>query len=338
MQPVDRPAPAPLSWSWSRLALGVVYAAPAAVVALSDPAKGLAMAVGVLPAAAVGLAPSRRRRGLVVLVGALAGVSMVIGASVAAHAVLAVLTIFALCVAVAVTVSVPGRRLAPVAMALGLPLVGAGLSFDSVASAASLALLIVTGSVYAWLVSLVWPERDAPERPPRQVPPRRAMLGYGVQLGLAGAASAAFGLAAGLDHPGWACTAALLVSRPRAEELHARGVGRSVSVLGGAVVACGVALAGPSDAVRALLVVLALAGAAATAGSRWYVTPFFSTVLVLSMLLVGDEADAAHWFLERVVETLVGVALALLAAWLVPRTLGPLLRRSGPGDPARRRP
>jgi hypothetical protein len=315
----DSPERGPLSWSWSRLGLGVAYAAPATVVAFDDPARGLALAVGVLPAAAVGLPASRRRRAGVVVVGALAGVSMVIGSVVAPYPVVAVLTVFALCVAVAAAVAVPGRRLAPLAMALGLPLVGAGLSFDSVGSAAGMALLMLAGSVYAWLVSLAWPERDVPQPPARPVPARRAMLVYGVQIGVAGAVAAAIGLALGLDHPGWACTAALLVSRPRLRDAHVREVGRSLSVLAGSLLACVIALAGPSDGVRALLVVVALAGAAATAGSRWYVMPFFSTLLVLSLLLVGDETHAGHWFAERVGETLLGVALALAAAWTVPR-------------------
>ena len=67
-----------------------------------------------------------------------------------------------------------------------------------------------------------------------------------------------------------------------------------------------------------MLVLLTLAAGSGTSGSRWYVFPFFSTVLVLSMLLLDESESAAHWFLERVALTLLGVALALLAAWVVP--------------------
>jgi uncharacterized membrane protein YccC len=142
------------------------------------------------------------------------------------------------------------------------------------------------------------------------------MLVYGMQIGLAGAAGAALGFASGVDHPGWACTAALLVSRPDRRQLDARGWGRGASVVLGALVACTIAAFSPSDPVIAVLVLVTLAVGTGTSGSRWYVFPFFSTVLVLSMLLLDETESASHWFLERVGLTLLGVALALLAAWV----------------------
>ncbi|GAA1835241.1 hypothetical protein [Agromyces salentinus] len=53
-----------------------------------------------------------------------------------------------------------------------------------------------------------------------------------------------------------------------------------------------------------------LAGAVATAASGWYVLPFFSTTIVLSMLLLGEDETPGHCFVERIVLTLVGVGLA----------------------------
>ena len=44
-------------WDWTVAALSSVYTLPAAGVALSDPQNGLALAVGVLPAAIAGLLP-----------------------------------------------------------------------------------------------------------------------------------------------------------------------------------------------------------------------------------------------------------------------------------------
>ena len=53
--------PAGLSWNWSRFALGAVFALPGILVAPFAPTVGIALAVGVLPAAAYGL-PARRSR------------------------------------------------------------------------------------------------------------------------------------------------------------------------------------------------------------------------------------------------------------------------------------
>jgi hypothetical protein len=68
-----------LVWEWTPAALGALYALPAAVVILRDPSRGLALSVGVLPAAIVGLAPTRRQRLAVVVLGACVGVPMLIG-------------------------------------------------------------------------------------------------------------------------------------------------------------------------------------------------------------------------------------------------------------------
>ena len=51
-----------IAWSWPHALVGVVYAIPAATVALRDPQLGIPLAVGVLPAAMVGIPPRRRSR------------------------------------------------------------------------------------------------------------------------------------------------------------------------------------------------------------------------------------------------------------------------------------
>ncbi len=73
-----------------------------------------------------------------------------------------------------------------------------------------------------------------------------------------------------------------------------------------------------------MLAVLAIAGAAGTRGSHWYVTPFFSTCLVLVMLLYANPSVAnEQWrFAERVDETILGVGLAYAFGLLLPRVIG----------------
>jgi uncharacterized membrane protein YccC len=312
------PPRSPIAWSWRNVGFGAVVAAPAAITAVFDPASGVPLAVGVLPAAALGLRSTRGERVMVALVGAVAAVSLLLGSIVAPQPVLAVVMVFALCVAVAALASDPRRRLAPVMLMLGLPLYGAGLSEGNWTTGLAAALLIAAGSLYAWLISLLWPQGESRERPERPAVPRRAMVVYGVQIGLAGAAGAALGFALGVDHPGWACTAALLVSRPVRDQLDTRAWGRSASVLLGSVVACGIAALALPDPAIAAVVLATLAAASGTTGSRWYIFPFFSTVIVLSMLLLDETQTPVHWLIERVGLTLAGVALALLAAWLVP--------------------
>lgn len=53
-------------------------------------------------------------------------------------------------------------------------------------------------------------------------------------------------------------------------------------------------------------------GATATSGSRGYVLPTFTTLLVLVVLLARDPQDAGERFRERVSETALGVAVVAL--------------------------
>ncbi|GAA5035008.1 FUSC family protein [Microbacterium fluvii] len=311
----DSPA---VAWSWRNAAHGAVLALPAAVLGLLDPSLALPLAVGVLPAAALGLRSTRQERALVMVVGATAAISLFLGAAVSPWPVVAVVTVFVLCVFVATLAADPTRRLAPLVLTLGLPLYGAGLSEGSWAKGLAAAALLLAGTVYGWLVSLAWPEGAASARPSHATAPRSFLIVYGVQIGLAAAVGAALGYALGVDHPGWACAAALLVSRPDRAQLDARAWGRSMSVIAGALAAALIAVLALPPAGLSVVLIALLGAAAGVSGSRSYIFPFFSTALVLA-LLIGDEPQTiGHWLVERVVLTIVGVLLALGAAWLVP--------------------
>lgn len=179
---------------------------------LSDRSRGLALALGVLPAAIVGLMPTRRGRLAIIVLGTAIGVPMFIGGLLAAAPVLAVVAIAGLGIGSALLAA--RARLGQVAMTLSLPMVGVGLSYPAVGKAAGLAGLMVAGSVFGCLVSMLWPEHagaPAPAAGPK------ATLGYGIGLGAAGATAAAIGFLLDLEHVGWACAVALLVMRPAAE-------------------------------------------------------------------------------------------------------------------------
>ena len=311
------------------LLLGVVYAIPAAVLVLSSVPKGLAAAVGVVPAATVGLPPTRRARRFIALLGGVVGVPILVGSLVASVPGVAVVALVLLGVAAA-WLAEQATRLGQLALTLGLPMVGVGLSYTDHAQAAELALVMIGGSLYAFAVSLLWPEVVAPPSPPPQPAPT---LLYGLCLGLAGATAAAIGFALDLDHVGWAATAAMLVMRPAREMQRLRSVGRLISVATGAIVGIAVARLEPSAAAYSVVIVVTVAAVAATNRSRWYVTPLFTTFLVFLLLLQSNPDTAASRFGERMSETLLGVGLAYVFGLALPELLRSRKGRS-PTSPA----
>ncbi|MEW2518420.1 FUSC family protein [Actinacidiphila alni] len=303
-------------WSWGAFARGAVYAVPGALVALRDPGAGLALTVGVLPAALVGLPARRRARFAAVLVGVCTGLPMVLGSLLVQVRWLAVPGIFLLAYAAAVLAA--RRRAGVLLMSLGLPMAGAGLSYDDVSEALGIAGLIVAGSAYAWLVSLLWPGTPPVRRTPPPLQTPRAARAYGLRLGAAGAAAAACGLALAPTHPGWPVVAALIVMRPQPQMQQLRSVGRVLSVLVGGAVALLLLHADPPHWAYAVTAAGTLALAAATQGSRWYLTPAYSTVLVLLLLLHADPAQAPQRADERFWATVTGVALAYVFGLRLP--------------------
>ena len=310
-----------LTWSTSAALRGATYAVPAAVLLLHDVPTGLGLALGTIPAAVLPLAPRRRKRYVAAVIGALAGAGMLTGALLAAAgAWVAVPALFLIAVGSAQLAA--RRPFGLYVMSLCVPLVGAGLSYDDVGTAAALALAFVIGATYSWLVSLAWPETAVlePPGPPAPHGPamNAAMLDYGIRLGLAGAVCAAIGFALDLDHIGWAVTAALIVMRPSPEVQRLRSIGRLGSVSIGALVAIAVVETTPTAGVLAAATVVALAAAAGTTGGRWYVTPVFSTFLVFLLLLYAHPDQASDRFWERINETLLGVGVACVCGLLVP--------------------
>ena len=308
--------PPNLVWDWSVAALGALYALPAAVVALSDTQKGIALAVGVLPGAIAGLLPRRRGRLAIVVLGAAIGVPMFLGGLLAGVPVLAVVAIAALGVGAAALAA--RFRLGTIAMTLCLPMFGVGLSYSDIDKAAGLAGLMVLGSVFACAVSMLWPERPPAARRSPPPPAAKPTLGYGLRLGAAGATAAAIGFIADLEHVGWACAAALLVMRPSADMQRLRSAGRILAVAAGALAGAALVRLHPPAAVYSVAIIAVIASAGATHRSRWYVTAGFTTFLVFLMLLYSDPQTATRRFNERVLETLLGVGIAYFYGLALP--------------------
>lgn len=315
--PPARARSTPVTWSWPHALVGVAFALPALVVTLIDPGLGVPLAVGVLPAAMLGIPARRRDRRAILAVGVLAGLAMFVGGILAHLPIYLAAALLLTCVvgAALLAATIAAGRLM---LSLCAPLVGAGLSYDDWGTSAATLGLLIVGACYAWLVSLLWPSHAAPARPPQPMPSRRPMLDYGVRMGSAAAIVYLIADSLGLDHPGWAPAACLLVARPQLDLLQRRGVGRVLSVLVGALAAALLLMATPSKATLALVAVVALAATAATAGSRWYVTSTFTTLLVVVMLLYGHPEAATATIDQRVGETILGVAAAYLFGWALP--------------------
>jgi len=275
------------------------------------------MAFGALPAAAVGVQGRRRSRFVVLIVGVCIGLGLVTGAALGKSWLLAVGGIFLLCLGAAVLSA--HTRVGLLLMTLPMPMAGAGLSFDGdVTAATELAALIAAGAVCGWLLCLCWPESPTTARTTGTLPGQTTMVEYGVRLGLAGAVCAGLGFALDLDHKGWATAACLLVMRPTPEMTKLRGAGRAISVSVGAFAACVLTAQAVDTAVVAAAVVVALTCLAALRTSRWYLTGGFTT-FILILLLVYQSPEQAHTrFFERLVETVVGVGIALFFGVALP--------------------
>jgi hypothetical protein len=318
-----------VAWSWADASRCAVCALPAALVVTSgDVSKGLAWAIGILPAAIVGMAPTRRGRLKVPVVGALFAVSVIVGSLLAHNRVSAVIGIFFVGFGSAVLAS--RRRFGTVAMTLCAPVAAVGLSYSSLGKAAGIAALMLAGSAWSYVVYLLWPEQPVSGRPlPVTLLPEKFARSYGVLLGLAAASSAAVGEAIHTDHVGWATAAAMFVMRPSAEMQELRSLGRVASVFAGAFLAVVFLRANPSLAAVAVAAVVSIASLGALHESRWYVTPVFPTFLVLTLLLYSDATTATEqWrFNERVGETLIGVGFAYLYGLLVPQLIETIQKR-----------
>jgi uncharacterized membrane protein YccC len=143
-------------------------------------------------------------------------------------------------------------------------------------------------------------------------------VSYGVRLGAAGATASAIGFILDLEHVGWACAAALLVMRPSADMQRLRSAGRILAVAAGALAGAGLVRLHPPAVVYSVAIIAVIASAGATHRSRWYVTSAFTTFLVFLLLLSSDPQTAAKRFNERVLETLLGVAIAYFYGLALP--------------------
>ncbi|WP_166377807.1 FUSC family protein [Catellatospora methionotrophica] len=300
-------------WKWRNAVHAALIVAPAvALIATGHVVPGAAAAIGVLPAALVGITPARRGRVLAVVIGAAFGIGMIIGSVLSRQPVLAVVALFA--IALLAALAAARHRWGVLLLNLVVPAVAIGLSIPRPGEALTLAVVIGLGSLWSWLLALAWPARPAPAAAgPPPFPDRAAAARYGVVLGLAAAIAATSSLALSLPHPGWAAAAVLLVMRPDVGLLTSRGIGRALATIAGAATAYAVLGWYPSPPLIAAVTGVFLVGVIGAGTSRRYITPLATAFIALTMILYGTagQSEIRDTFWLRIMQNLYGVVLAV---------------------------
>lgn len=308
-----------IAWNWRFAGFGAAMGLVAVVMVFAgEVLTGTYLLIGSVPAAVVGLAPQRDARRPVLIVGVLFGVSILLVSILAVWVPLAVVGMFVVGYLAAQVAA--WKPAGVVALSVILPLTAIGLTYQGIADSAKVAGLMILGAIGSYIWALVLPEYegDVPQQP--QMTPAEAKR-YGLVLGVAGAVSTLVAFALDVDFVGWLVGSTLLVIRPTWDLLSARGIGRVISVIVGGVAAALLLLADLPTPAIAIVLWLVLVTMAATSASRWYVTPAFTSFLILWALLYGQaERNGVKVKLdERVVDTVIGVAVAYLvsgAFWL----------------------
>jgi uncharacterized membrane protein YccC len=311
-----------IAWSWRNAAFGAVISSVAAIfIAFGHVETGLALLIGAIPAAILGLPPRRKDRRQVLIVGILFGVSQLLGSILAQWTVVAVVGMFLLGLGAALLTT--RNPIGFVVLTLCLPLAGVGLTYTGVEESIGVSSLFVLGSAIAFVGALCFPEYEGPPPPNPPLLSMAVARDYGVRLGLAAAVGTAIGLHYGADHTGWIVGSTLLVMRPSEEMSHLRGVGRAASVFAGGVIAAWLLTLDLRPVAIAIVAVAVIVAMTATNKSRWYVTPAFTTFVILWSLLYGQATteNIKFRFSERVLETLLGVGIAFFFGLLIPKLM-----------------
>ena len=309
-------------WSWRDARFGaVITAIPFVVMITGHVEAGLPLLIGSLPAALVGLLPTKKQRKKLVVLGLLFGVFLMLGSFMAQWVWVAIPGMFMLAFGSAILAS--RRPFGVIALTLCVPVAGVGLSYGGLENSVGLGLLIILGSIVAYGWSLCFKEHDQPlanRQAKTSILSKVQSQNYGIRLGVAVAISTSIGYALGADHIGWITGATLFVMRPDREVQKLRSVGRAVSVFIGAMIASWLLTLNLQPVIVAILSAGALIMASATHTSRWYITPAFSTFLVFWILLYGEPTitNIEYRFNERVFETLLGISIAYVFGIVVP--------------------
>ena len=152
---------------WSRRDAGfgaVISAVVIGIIVTGHVEMGLPMLLGLLPAATIGLLPTRAQRRNLVILGLLFGTFLMLGSLIAQWVWIAVPGMFLLALGGLMLAS--KKRFGMIVLFLCVPLTGVGLSYEGLENSISVGLLFIIGSIIAYGWSLCFKEYEPPSRPP----------------------------------------------------------------------------------------------------------------------------------------------------------------------------
>jgi hypothetical protein len=309
-----------IRWDRSDALRGLICALPGAVVAaLWSVPFGGALALGTIIVALLGVPPREQGRSRVLTAGLVFAGAYAVGAVIVSNGVIAVAGLAAACYACVLLATRGG--LGRVVGSFAAPALALGMNHPA-PDGFLLAGTFVVGSLWATLVTVIWPDRFSTTPAPR--PPAGPTIDvrtYAVSFALAGAIGLVIGLWLDLVHVAWSAGAALLIMRPAPGQTRGRAVQRIVATFAGITLAVGIAAFGPSDLAIAVVVALAIAGVVATRGSDWYVTSAGTGLIGLLLSSLSGTDALTSTYQERLLETAIGAALAILFGLVVPELI-----------------
>lgn len=221
-------------------------------------------------------------------------------------------TLYFLFAILGVTEDLKGSGLQGAEVILELSLVG------TVVGVAGLVLLY-----YVWVLT-GWkpiPERPTPEASPNQTPPpsffaRGPGLRYAIVRGLLLGVAMGFYQVTGNHSIFWVMLAIWVVLQPVRSKTWEKAAKRGVGILAGCLLVAAIA----SVVSGATLIWIAIA--LFLVGFAYYpvnYTIFAASISFLVVTLYGDASQAGivHWGIQRVLDNAIGIAIALLSAYLI---------------------
>jgi hypothetical protein len=281
---------------------------------------GIAFAIGTLPTSQLGIAPKRKQRIMYSILGCLFGVGILLGSYIAKIDNIWLVGLVFFIISFLSAVSASRRQAGVILLALILPALSVGFGFNQ-ETALSLFYVFVLGSLWSGLMTLFWPEKDIKTSSDgMKVFVANNPKTYGVLLGLAATTAILFGYHFSPSFVGWTATATLLIMRPLSNMVKTRGFWRALAtIIGGILAIITIQLQLPNIITAALVLTLMIL-IIGTSKSGWWLMPLGTAFFILTLSLDGEVDSsiikATGW--ERIVDNIVGAAIAIFYGLLIP--------------------
>lgn len=295
------------------LFIAILLLIPISLILLQQQKLALFSIISLIPVAIAGVAPKRKKRISIIVVGLFMGIALVVGAVIKFYMteIGAAVFIFLLAFLAAL---ITAKRNNPIVMTFIVPVIGIGLSMTTIESALVFMIVIIINAVFAFGVSLLFPERkvkNVVQSKAIMLTEKDAKL-YGVALGAAMAVATM--LSFFWDHSGWIVGSTGLVMRPYFNKQISRSLWRASSIIIGMILITLAYYYIPEITRTGIFAMAAILLLGAFHKSTAYITPFFVTFMTFSFLLFPGDNDKLifQYLLERIVWVLIGIAIAFV--------------------------